>query len=157
MNCLMTATVTPLSMPSPNSLASRILSSSIQSPHNWMWRAGYHDPLPYNIFAHTQRSGTWITRGVRAQRRREHAGNSGWGGVRGQCVTPCQEKRAVLPCRAIPVIVPGIFTIIILFHTILPLGASPAVMVGMRNGPLTLMYLNAWSLAGSFWGKLWNL
>lgn len=113
---------------------------------------------PCNIFAHTQRSGgTWITRGVRAQRRREHAGNSGWGGVRGQCVTPCQEKRAVLAFRAIPVIMPGIFTIIILFHTILPLGASPAVIVGMRNGPLTLMYLNAWSLAGSFWGKLWNL
>lgn len=44
-NCLMTATITPLSMPSPDSLASRILSSSIQSPHNWMWRAGYHDPL----------------------------------------------------------------------------------------------------------------
>lgn len=61
-SCEMAATVMPLSKPFPRSFVSRILSSSIQSSQNCMWKAGCHDTLICNIFAHTQRSGSnWIT------------------------------------------------------------------------------------------------
>lgn len=89
-SCEMAAMVMPLSKPFPRSFVSRILSSSIQSSQNCMWKAGCHDTLICNIFAHTQRSGSnWITHwGVRACRRQEHAGNSG---CLGQCNVPSKD------------------------------------------------------------------
>lgn len=111
-NCEMAAMVMPLSKPFPRSFVSRILSSSIQSSQNCMWKSGCHDTLICNIFVHTQRSGSnWITHwGVRAYRRQEHAGNSG---CLGQCAAYRQETRVVPVCRAITVLIPGVFAAVI--------------------------------------------
>lgn len=95
---------------------------------NCMWKAGCHDTLPCNIFAHTQRSGSdWMTHwGVCAYRRHEHTGNSG---CLGQCAMYRQEMRVVHVCRAITVLIPGVFTTIISPPSYSVFGSSPAGMV----------------------------